>query len=157
MFRIFQNVPQMKTLQKILFGVNINTPVCRWGKRNGKRVVHAEYAQNNAHFDGPTTIGLNLRSAWACSEYMPQVVCAVHISTPRRFGVDLSILKCVSGFIRTSCTSWIPVTSGVNKSVSQDLWKLLSLSGFHVAAHQFPSSHDKIHIVALGKRAGLLK
>ncbi len=36
-------------------------------------------------------------------------------------------LHCFVRDIRTSCTSWIPVPSGVNKSVMQDLRKLLCL------------------------------
>ncbi len=43
--------------------------------------------QNNAHFDGPTMIRSGLRTAWACLERMPQVVCAVHTGMPRQFGV----------------------------------------------------------------------
>ncbi len=38
-------------------------PVCHGENRNGNKAVHTEHPQNNAHFDGPTTIRLGLRSA----------------------------------------------------------------------------------------------
>ncbi len=37
-------------------------PVRRRGNRNGRTAVYTEHAQNNAHFDGPTTIGLGVRN-----------------------------------------------------------------------------------------------
>ncbi len=40
--------------------------------RNRKKAVHTEHTQNDVHFDGPTTIGLGLCSAWACSQDMPK-------------------------------------------------------------------------------------
>ncbi len=51
-------------------------------------------------------------------------------------------LYCFVCVMRTSCTSWIPISSGVNKSVTQNPWKLLCLLFlvfmFHVVDHQFP-------------------
>ncbi len=38
-------------------------PVRRRGNRNGEKAFHTEHAQNNPHFDGPTTIGSGLRDA----------------------------------------------------------------------------------------------
>ncbi len=46
-------------------------PIHRRGNINGKKAVHTEHAQNNAHFDGPTTIRLGSPSALTCSEHTP--------------------------------------------------------------------------------------
>ncbi len=63
-----------------------NTAVRRRGNRNGKKAVHTEHIQNNAHFDGPTTIRSGPCSAWACSECIFQVVCVIHNGGTRQFG-----------------------------------------------------------------------
>ncbi len=84
--------PICAELSKILFGVH---KICMFA---------TEHAQNNAPFDGPTTIASSLRSAWSSSEHMPQIVYAVHSGAPRQFGAvqcgtDLCMLKCIPGYM----------------------------------------------------------
>ncbi len=85
-------------LSKILFKVNLNMPVHRWGNRNDKKPVHTEHTQSNAHFDGPAMTGSGPRSAWACSKSVPQVVYAIHTGVLRRSGV-VRTYACSSGFL----------------------------------------------------------
>ncbi len=57
---------------------NVSTAVCRLANKNGKKAVYTEHAQNFAHFAVSTMIGIDLRSALAKLEHIPQVVCVVH-------------------------------------------------------------------------------
>ncbi len=86
----------------MLFIVNINTAVCHRGNRNGKKAVHTEPAQNNAHFGGATMIGLGLCSAWACLKPIPQIVCTDHAGAPRQFGV-----------VQCDADQWSPLVTGL--------------------------------------------
>ncbi len=75
-----------------------------WCNINGKKAVHTEHAQNNAHLERPTTIGSGPHITRECSKHMPQVICAVHTGAPRQFGAvqcaaDLYVLKCVLGLM----------------------------------------------------------